>query len=451
MNELVNLSRGTSGPKAKTIAALASVLLTFGSFGVGCSKPSFSSSNKTSKGTPKIEGSPLPTEKPDTTNDDLVQQQRTPAPPNDNNPADQSSKEVENMCQTLFGLGTNTNCSLPTSLFFGGTYQTSPTDEAPADALSIKNPKTSAYSCPAGYKDWVVSHTGSASGIVNLHMCWKADAPVNTLPSGDCPFGQGKITVDGKSVCSDLPKRACDALDGNYDSQSGRCHLLPMKTVFGGVFESGGGDLKLGTVTIQDPDSKSQRTEFCETPNNVGGINNKCACPTGFVPSSSSAINEGSGEGAVTDYDRLTYCFRSSANDLKAQENLAPGPGCQNEGELFYFIDGKQACSSSVARFCKTVGGIFNSQVEKCTLPREEFFGGAYQVGESMHNSPTPVAQQDSADSRVQYCESPNPLSGVNPLNCTCPTGFQRQVFFSSNEKFDGTVFDREYLCIVNR
>ena len=440
---LVKRSRSAPDLKIKTVVVLVGALITLVSFGAGCSKPSFSSSNKNASVSPKTD--PSPKSKTHAANDNLGPQQRAPAPPDDSNPTDQSSQEVENMCQALFGLGTNANCSLPTSLFFGGTYQ-----KAPTDALSIKNPKTSAYSCPDGYKDWDISSTGSASGLVNLHMCWKADVQVKALPSGDCPVGQGKTTVDGKSVCSDLPKRACDALDGTYDSQSGRCHLLPMKTVFGGVFESGGGDLKLGTVTVQNPDSKSQTTEFCETPNNVGGVG-KCACPAGFVPSSSSAVNEGSGEGPAKDWDRLTYCFRNSATDLKAQENLTPGSGCQNEGELLYSIDGKQACSSSVARFCKTVGGVFNSQIEKCTLPREEFFGGSYQVGESMHNSPTPVALQDSADRRVQFCESPNPLSGVNPLNCTCPAGFQRQVFFSSNEKSDGTAFDREYLCIVNR
>jgi len=369
--------------------------------------------------------------------------------------------EDTDLCRSLFGLAPDAPCKIPTRLFFGGTFQTG--------ARILNNPLTGRTDCPSGFQAYKLGVTDvpntPTGNDITPNICWATVSPPSVSPA--CPEGQAEITQMGKKVCSTLPVVACQSFEGIFDHRSGRCQMQPFKTIFGGVFETGDLNTGRGIVSVLDPDTRDPnrtapnnlvtKNEQCETPNTIAGLNT-CTCPDGFQAFSSSTIVEEPVPGqTVQRFDRYSYCVRRNLADLQPQEVLTPVDGCTKSGEMKVVTDKKDVCTAEVASLCKRVGGVFSTTTRRCILPREEFFAGSYQIGHSPHFNATEITPKDPAETRIQRCEAPNPLSGLTgadlltPRVCSCPAGFKAQVLILADEDTINVDYDREYLCIRDR
>lgn len=329
----------------------------------------------------------------------------------------------KNICESTMGFrfnNTTRNCEFSTSQIFGGSYQHNQTKNSFTGRIKA---------CPAGFEKTRVMHTNNAFGEqLYIYMCWKKSQHFEQKPVVGCELGETKILAEnGKEVCSSIPVQICQSFDGNFDGQTGRCHVPSEKSVYGGHFETGEAEVvKDAHIRFYNFESKSYVTEKCETPNATTG---RCVCPTGFTPQYGSAVIEGTNM-----FDRLNFCLGPNKQSLR--DNLSSKMDDCEPGHMKSTWDGKKMCSPEVVNFCKRVGGFFNANSRKCQMSSEDFFGGMFQLGE----------RKDLGKSQVdptKYCESPNPITG----QCSCPKGYSHHIIFNVAES-PSPNYDEQYMCV---
>jgi hypothetical protein len=406
-----------------------------------CGKPQFSGSSQAPKLKPAADQSAAAEAK-----QDPKSSLETPIAVGNLDPI--TDDDINQLCRTLFGVSAGANCKIPTKSLFGGSYQIGQNG-----APQLVNAVSKKTECSSGYKSYPVGEMNIATGDTKHFMCWAENSSNSVLTSSrGCPKDQALMMQSAKQVCSDIPVKVCKSFEGNYNFQDGSCILQPFKTVFGGVFQTSRAKNDFPQVTIFNPDDQKSVLEYCKTPNTIGGFSQSCECPKGFAVFSSSGINQN-----IAGIDnRFNYCFRETSSSLILEASSEPDAGCKNKNETSQVINGTEICSTSASRLCHLVGGSFNTLNSKCVLPQEEFFGGAYQVGEYIKWKDVYKVEQDPIEKRTQYCESPNPFvkkqkDSKDPLGCVCPAGFKAIGFITADENTDRSNFDNEYLCIIDR